>query len=92
MSAPKTQSVNLVDLITTFVKNRVTKPEAVVVKNLQGQSIQIVEVKVDPTDAGRIIGKGGEVIRALGTVVATISKGRTRVNLVGLPQRPEKSS
>lgn len=84
---PKTDI--LVETVTLFVKNSVKKTEAVKVTNVQGSQIQIIEVSVDPSDAGLIIGKGGRKIKALRTVVSILSKGKARVNLVNLPPRSE---
>lgn len=53
------------DLLNFIVTSLVTKPEAVVI-NEQDESGNVnLNLTVDPTDMGIIIGKGGQTIRAI---------------------------
>jgi predicted RNA-binding protein YlqC (UPF0109 family) len=70
-------------LVEFIVKNIVENPEAVEVDgNSRRHRSQTVEVRLDPTDVGRVIGKGGKNIEAIRAVVkAAAIKDHTRVNV-----------
>lgn len=51
----------MTSLLEYLVKNIVDKPEAVSV-SAQGENLLL---KVDPTDMGKVIGKGGRIIKAI---------------------------
>lgn len=70
-------------LVEFIVKNIVEKPEAVEVDgNSRRHRSQTVEVRLDPTDVGRVIGKGGKNIEAIRAVVkAAAIKDHQRVNV-----------
>lgn len=70
-------------LVEFIVKNIVEKPEAVEVDgNSRRHRAQTVEVRLDPADVGRVIGKGGKNIEAIRAVVkAAAIKDHQRVNV-----------
>ena len=70
-------------LVEFIVKNIVESPDAVVVDgNSKRHRSQTVEVRLDPADVGRVIGKGGKNIEAIRAVVkAAAIKDHTRVNV-----------
>lgn len=70
-------------LVEYIVKNIVESPDAVVVDgNSKRHRSQTVEVRLDPADVGRVIGKGGKNIEAIRAVVkAAAIKDHTRVNV-----------
>jgi predicted RNA-binding protein YlqC (UPF0109 family) len=70
-------------LVEFIVKNIVENPDAVEVDgNSRRHRSQTVEVRLDPTDVGRVIGKGGKNIEAIRAVVkAAAIKDHTRVNV-----------
>ena len=70
-------------LVEYIVKNIVESPDAVVVDgNSQRHRSQTIEVRLDPADVGRVIGKGGKNIEAIRSVVkAAAIKDHTRVNV-----------
>lgn len=53
------------DLLNFIVTNLVTKPEAVVIDEQNEDGNVILNLTVDPTDMGLIIGKSGQTIRAI---------------------------
>ena len=53
------------ELVEYIVKSLVDKPEAVSVKETQGDSITIIEVRTAPEDAGKVIGKEGKMIKSI---------------------------
>ena len=53
------------DLLNFIVTNLVTKPEAVSVEEQKDNGNINLNLTVDPTDMGLIIGKNGQTIRAI---------------------------
>lgn len=53
------------DLLSLIVTNLVTKPEIVSVEEQKDDGNIDLNLTVDPTDMGLIIGKGGQTIRAI---------------------------
>jgi predicted RNA-binding protein YlqC (UPF0109 family) len=66
----------LQELVEYVAKSLVDHPEAVQVRTVEGDKSIIFELKVDPTDMGKVIGRQGKIARALRTVVKTAG-GRT---------------
>lgn len=68
------------ELVEVIAKALVDKPEAVEVKEIEGSQSIIVELRVDPDDMGKVIGKQGRIAKALRTVVkAAATKDNKRV-------------
>jgi uncharacterized protein len=76
-------TTDYVDLVEFIVKNLVDKPEAVIVEGHQGRGrSETVEIRLDPVDVGRVIGKGGRNIEAIRALVkASAIKEHHRVNV-----------
>ena len=63
----------LKDLITFMSKSLVDMPEAVQVNEIVGEQTTVIELKVDKTDLGKIIGKQGRTARSLRTILNAAS-------------------
>jgi len=61
------------DLIAYIAKALVDKPEEVVVTEIEGQQIYVIELKVAKEDIGKIIGKHGRTARAIRTILGAAS-------------------
>lgn len=57
------------DLVALMAKALVDKPEEVVVTEIEGQQIYVIELKVAKEDIGKIIGKQGRTARAIRTIL-----------------------
>lgn len=81
-------------LIGLIVRAIADKPEEVQVTEMQGEYVSIVELKVAPSDAGKVIGKNGRVVEALRVILSAVSsKLPRRVMLVIVDeQRPRKAA
>jgi len=66
------------ELVELIVKALVDNPEGVKVQETEGESIVIIEVSVDSSDVGKVIGKEGRIANAIRTVVksAAIKQGK----------------
>ncbi|MFG1498649.1 KH domain-containing protein [Halobacteriovorax sp. XZX-3] len=63
----------LKDLINTVSRALVDMPEQVEVNEIVGEQTTVIELKVDKTDLGKVIGKQGKTARALRTILNAAS-------------------
>ena len=61
------------DLIAYIAKALVDKPKEVVVTEIEGQQIYVIELKVAKKDIGKIIGKRGRTAEAIRTILTGAS-------------------
>lgn len=60
-------------LIELISKALVDMPDAVVVKEIAGEQTTVIELRVDKSDLGKVIGKQGRTARALRTILNAAS-------------------
>ena len=61
------------DLIAHIAKALVDRPEEVVVTEIEGHQISVIELKVAKEDIGKVIGKQGRTARAMRTILGAAS-------------------
>jgi hypothetical protein len=61
------------ELVEYIVKALVDKPEAVEVKETQGESVTILEIRTAPEDSGKVIGREGRIANSIRTIVKAAS-------------------
>lgn len=59
------------ELLEYIVKALVDKPEAVSINENQKDDELVLELTVDPSDMGKVIGKQGRIAKAMRTLVKT---------------------
>ncbi|AYO30440.1 MAG: uncharacterized protein PWR06_153 [Thermoanaerobacteraceae bacterium] len=70
----------MIELVEYIAKALVDHPENVAVNQVEGEQSIILELKVDPEDMGKVIGKQGRIAKAIRTVVkAAAAKDGKRV-------------
>ncbi len=70
------------DLVKYIAKALVDKPEEVVVTEIEGQQISVIELKVAKEDIGKVIGKQGRTAQAIRTILSAASaKAKKRSGL-----------
>ena len=72
-------------LVEAIAKSLVDKPENVVVTETSSRQGTVIELKVDPDDMGKVIGKQGRIAKALRVVVmaaATRENKKVTVEIV----------
>ena len=70
------------EIIQRIAQALVDQPDLVTVTEIIGKHTSILELKVDRTDIGKIIGKQGRNANALRTILSAVSaKEKTRVML-----------
>ncbi|HZX47021.1 MAG TPA: KH domain-containing protein [Clostridia bacterium] len=57
------------ELVEFIARSLVDHPEHVEVRQVDGEKSIIVELKVDPEDMGKVIGKHGRIAKAIRTIV-----------------------
>jgi hypothetical protein len=59
----------IVELVELIAKALVDKPEEVSVRAVDGEQVRVLELRVDPTDLGKIIGKKGRTAKSIRTLL-----------------------
>ncbi|HEV2351795.1 MAG TPA: KH domain-containing protein [Terriglobia bacterium] len=57
------------ELIEAIAKALVDKPDQVAVQSVEGEQVTILELRVDPSDLGKVIGKQGRTARSIRTIL-----------------------
>lgn len=65
--------MNLVELTEFIVKNLVTDPESVSVREFDDEEYKIIEVIVSDEDMKKVIGKNGKIANAMRTIIQASS-------------------
>ena len=63
----------MVELVKYIAQSLVEKPEAVDVREVENEDSIVIELRVDPEDMGKVIGKQGRIAKAIRTVVKAAS-------------------
>jgi uncharacterized protein len=57
------------DLIEAIAKALVDHPDQVTVRAVEGEQVTVLELRVDPSDLGKVIGKQGRTARSVRTIL-----------------------
>ncbi|HEV2424820.1 MAG TPA: KH domain-containing protein [Terriglobia bacterium] len=57
------------ELVEEIARALVDKPEEVQVRKVEGEQVTVLELRVDPTDLGKVIGKQGRTARSIRTIL-----------------------
>ena len=57
------------ELVEAIAKALVDKPEAVQVRSVDGEQVVVLELRVDPTDLGKVIGRQGRTAKSIRTIL-----------------------
>lgn len=60
------------EFVAYLVKNMVNEPEKVDIRAVEGQGGLLIEIRVAAEDIGKVVGRKGNVIRSLRTLVMTV--------------------
>lgn len=70
------------EILEVIIKNLVTDTESVSINEVEGQKSIVYEVKVAENDMGKVIGKEGNVAKAIRTIIkAVAAKEHKRVTV-----------
>ena len=63
------QSGDMRALIEQIAKALVDEPEQVAVRAIDGEQVTVLELRVSPSDLGKVIGKQGRTARSIRTIL-----------------------
>jgi uncharacterized protein len=70
------------DLVEAIAKALVDKPDQVQVRAVEGEQVTVLELRVDPTDLGKVIGRQGRTAKSIRTILGAAGmKIRKRMTL-----------
>ena len=78
------------ELVRYIAKSLVEKPEAVEVTVLEKEGECVIQLRVDPSDMGKVIGKQGRIAKAIRTVVKAASAKGEKTYLVDILEEDEQ--
>ncbi len=74
------------ELVEVIAKSLVDHPDEVVVTEKESRKAIVVELKVAPTDMGKVIGKQGRIAQAIRAVVKAAASKEDRKVIVDILQ------
>ncbi len=77
----------LADALEHLVRGIVDNPDDVQVSSRPQRRGELLEVRVNPADLGRVIGRSGRTARALRTIIASLASGPVRIDVVDVDRR-----
>jgi hypothetical protein len=57
------------ELVEAIAKALVDKPDQVQVRAVDGEQVTVLELRVDPTDLGKVIGRQGRTAKSIRTIL-----------------------
>ena len=72
----------MAEALEHLVRGIVDRPDGVSVVSRSLRRGQVLEVRVDPSDLGRVIGRSGRTARALRTVIGSLADAPVRVDVI----------
>ena len=63
----------MLELVKYIATSLVDKPEAIDVREVENEENIVIELRVDPEDMGKVIGKQGRIAKAIRSVVKAAS-------------------
>ncbi|GGI14543.1 UPF0109 protein [Galliscardovia ingluviei] len=72
----------LTEAVEHLIKNIVDFPDDVQVRSHQNSRGELLRVRVNPEDIGRVIGRGGRTANAIRTVVQALADHKVRVDIM----------
>ena len=60
------------ELIETIARALVDNPDQVQVKAVEGEQVTVLELRVAPTDLGKVIGRQGRTAKSMRTILGAV--------------------
>jgi len=76
------------ELVEYLARQLVSHPEAVEVKETQGDTASVLELKVAKDDLGRIIGKQGRTAKSIRTILNAAASRTNRKVILEIVEEP----
>ena len=62
------------DLLTYIAQNLVERPQAVDVQETESDGNVVLELRVDPSDMGKVIGRQGRIAKEIRTLMRSVAQ------------------
>lgn len=62
------------ELLTYIAQNLVENPDAVTVTEVEGEGETVLELRVDPGDMGKVIGRQGRIAKEIRTLMRSVAQ------------------
>ena len=62
------------DLLTYIAQNLVEHPQTVDVREFESEGTTILELRVDPSDMGKVIGRQGRIAKEIRTLMRSVAQ------------------
>ncbi len=62
------------EIVETTARALVDNPDKVQVTEIEGEKTIVIELRVDPAELGKVIGKQGRIARALRTLLSAMGR------------------
>src|SRR5699024_12601796 len=79
------------ELVEVIAKSLVDLPDKVVVTERETEKGLILELKVDPTDRGKVIGKQGRIAKAIRSVVKAAAAREDKKVIIEIEQNEKRA-
>ena len=66
------------DLLTYIAQNLVERPQAVDVRESESEGNVILELRVDPSDMGKVIGRQGRIAKEIRTLMRSVAQRKKK--------------
>ncbi|MDO5701568.1 MAG: RNA-binding protein [Bowdeniella nasicola] len=77
----------LADALDHLVRGIVDHPDDVDISTRRQRRGELLEVRVNPEDLGRVIGRSGRTAKALRAVIGSLAKESVRIDVVDTDRR-----
>ncbi len=72
------------EFIEFIIKNLVDKPGEVQINEIAGERTVVFELRVGEGDMGKVIGRGGQTVRSLRTLIAAVAAKQGKLSVLEL--------
>jgi predicted RNA-binding protein YlqC (UPF0109 family) len=79
---PAVAQQRALDLLGFLARKLVSKPDSVLVEEVETEKGPVVELVVEHEDLGKVIGRSGRVAQALRTLVRASAEGRISIDII----------
>ena len=74
------------ELLEAIAKALVDNPDQVQVRAIEGEHVTVLELRVHPSDVGKVIGRQGHIVDSIRTILAATGmklRKRVKVEILG---------
>ena len=80
------------ELVEYVIKALVDKPEEVSINLIEEEKTNVIEIKANSTDYGKIIGRKGRVVNSIRNLLAVTSRDSGKRWVLDVPDKEDRDS